>query len=226
MLTRRLAWLSLMLLVGTLAFAGRAGGVAAQSAAGGTTATEIKIFAPWQPDGTLNPQLQVSSRDSFPDLSCQSQAISTARPDAWRCGTDDPCFVPYPATPEGSPVTLACANRGPWSGSVQLLTVNSPLRSADACQTAPRCREQLDLSTNPWALELANGVRCTLMTGTISTVAGVGMAYGCANQDGTPAGSAGSPTQGLDRSQPVWQVFYQGPSDYVVTQTAVLVAWY
>ncbi len=223
---RHLTWLSLVLLAMALALNARAGGAAAQSAPTGPAATEIKLFVPWQPDATINSSLQVSSRDSFPDLTCQSQAISTTRPDAWRCGTDDPCFVPYPATPEGAPVTLACANRGPWSGTVQLLTVNSPLRSSDACQSPPRCREQLDLSTNPWAIELANGVRCTLVTGTIGSYAGVGMAYGCANQDGTPAGVAGSPTMGLDRSQPVWQVFYQAPGDYVLQQTPVLVAWY
>jgi hypothetical protein len=222
--TRRLAWLSLLVVVGTLAFGLRASVSSAQQA---SAATQIKIFVPWNPDGTLNPTLQVSSRDSFPDLQCQSGSISTTRPDAWRCGTDDPCFAPLFAAPssDGS-VMLACAAKGPWAGSVQLLTVTTPLRSADDCKTPPLCRQPLDLSRNPWAVELANGVRCTLFTGTISSEGGVGMVYGCANPDGTPAGTAGTAKDGLDRSQPLWQVFYHAPGDYVLSQTGVLVAWY
>jgi hypothetical protein len=197
----------------------------AQTAAAQPKSTQIKIFVPFEPNGTLNSALQVRSRDSFPDLQCQSGSIATTRPDAWRCGTDDPCFAPPGAGLNNQPVTLACAT-APWTGEVQLLTVQTPLPSPDACKNPPLCRQPLDLTSNPWAIELVSGVRCTLFTGTINSQGGIGMIYGCANPDGTPAGEAGVAKQGLDRSQPLWQVFYQAPGDYVLQETSVATAWW
>src|SRR3954449_2249291 len=73
-------------------------------------ATEIKIFVPISPDGTLNPALSVRSRDSFPPpFTCQAGSITTQRPDAWRCGTDDPCFSPAFADPSAPNPVLTCA---------------------------------------------------------------------------------------------------------------------
>jgi hypothetical protein len=196
----------------------------AQTAGTQPAATQIRIFVPFQSDGTLNPALQVRSRDSFPDLQCQSGSIATTRPDAWRCGTDDPCFAPPFAGLNDQPVTLACTT-SPWTGTVQLLTLQTPLATTDACKSPPLCRQPLDLTTNPWAVELVNGVRCTLFTGTISSKGGVGMVYGCSNADGTPAGEAGVADKGLDRSQPLWQVFYQAPGSYTLDETGVATAW-
>jgi hypothetical protein len=218
----RLIWLSAFLLIGALCLMAGPGPSSAQT----PPATQIKIFVPYQTDGTLNPTLQVRSRDSFPPpFQCQAGSIATTRPDAWRCGTDDPCFAAPLLDPNAQSVTLACTPT-PWAGNVQLLTVQTPLRSVDECKNPPRCRQPLDLSANPWAVELANGVRCILFTGTISSLGGVGMVYGCAQQDGTPAGLAGTAASGLDRSQPFWQVFYQAPGDYVLQQAGVLVAWW
>ncbi|HTE85104.1 MAG TPA: hypothetical protein VK821_10250 [Dehalococcoidia bacterium] len=219
------ARLLLLAVVGMAALAALPHASLAQTATGAPATTQIKIFVPFAPDGTLNASLQVRSRDAFPDLHCQAGSISTTRPDAWRCGTDDPCFAPPFADPNASSVTLACS-AGPRTGSVQLLTVQGALRTADACKSPPACRQPLDLSLNPWAVELANGIRCALLTGTISSQGGVGMVYGCANQDGTPAGLAGTVKQGLDRSQSLWQVFYQAPGDYVLAQTGVAFAWW
>jgi hypothetical protein len=189
-------------------------------------ATEIKIFVPIAPEGTLNPGLAVRSRDSFPPpFMCQAGSITTQRPDAWRCGTDDPCFAPAFADPNAQNPVLTCAI-APWDTSVQILTLQAPLPSFEDCRASLHCREPLDLASNPWAVELANGVRCRAFTGTITILAGVGMVYGCSNPDGSPAGLAGTAKQGLDRSQPQWQVFYQAPGDYVLQQVGVLVAWW
>jgi hypothetical protein len=182
------------------------------------SATEIKIFVPFDPRGMLNPNLQVSGRVTVPQ--CQSGAITTTRPDAWRCVTADPCFVPQFA---GNQMELACANT-PWSGDVTLLTIEMPLRSQEECMAGPPlCRQQLDLDRAPWALELANGARCTLFTGTITSLAGVGQTYGCSN----PMGTAGGVTQAVvDRTTPLWRVFFLPEGDYVMADVAVLVAWY
>jgi hypothetical protein len=216
-------YLAVLMLIAVLALATGAHDARAQQAA---TATQIKIFAPWNSDGSLNTNLKVRSRDSFPPpFSCQTGSIATKRPDAWRCGTDDPCFAPPMALPGDQSVTLACAT-APWAGNVQLLTLQTPLGGTNDCGPGAGCRPPLDLSGNPWAIELANGVRCTVFTGTISSIGGVGMTYGCANVDGSPAGSAGTATAGLDRGQPVWRAFYQSPGDYSLQQVGVLVAWY
>jgi hypothetical protein len=50
------------------------------------------------------------------------------------------------------------------------------------------------------------------------------MIYGCSYPDGSPAGEAGVAKQGLDRSQPLWKVFYQAPGDYVLEETGVKTA--
>lgn len=182
------------------------------------SATEIKIFVPFNPRGELNPNLQVGGRVTVPQ--CQAGAITTTRPDAWRCVTADPCFVPQFI---GNQMELACANN-PWSGEVTLLTIEMPLQSQDECMAGPPlCRQQLNLDRAPWALELANGARCTLFTGTISSLAGVGQTYGCTN----PMGTAGGATQGVvDRTEPLWRVFFLPDGDFVMADVAVVVAWY
>jgi hypothetical protein len=222
----RIIRLLAVLAAGVFIFAGSTRTSLAQQSPDGPAATQIKLFAPFASDGKLNDSLQVRSQDSFPPpFQCQVGSIATIRPDAWRCGTDDPCFAPPFAGLNDQPVTLACAN-APWSGSVQLLTLQTPLMTPSDCSGGMACRQPLDLAANPWAVELANGVRCTLFTGTISSIGGVGMVYGCSNPDGTPAGLAGTAKQGLDRSQPLWRVFYQAPGDYVLQQVDVLTAWW
>lgn len=213
----------IVIVLAALAGGARAHGIRAQEAGSGT---QIKIFVPWNTDGTLNSTVTVSSQEILdPPGGCQAGAISTQRPDAWRCVTADPCFAPPLAAADADQTTLACA-RAPWTDSVTLLTISGPLRSGEDCQTAPRCRQPLNLDANPWAVELANGVRCTLMTGTISSLGGVGLVYGCEDASGMPAGDAGTARQGLDRSQPTWQVFYRAPGSGVLEQVGVAVAWF
>src|SRR3712207_1107294 len=130
-------------------------------------ATEVKLFVPWMPNGRLNPPVTVTGREMFmgnPNLEsdCQTGSISTQRPDAWRCGTADPCFAPtlFSAT------EVACAT-APWNNEVVVLTLGRPLPGPEQCSAAPtNCPRELDLDSPPWALELANGARCRAFTGT------------------------------------------------------------
>jgi hypothetical protein len=73
-----------------------------------------------------------------------------------------------PVLPEnfGDEKQLACPVGGPWPANVVLLTLTQPL------PTEPR-KEISRADTLPWALELANGQRCTLMTGAMPPVAGM-----------------------------------------------------
>ena len=54
----------------------------------------------------------------------------------------------------------------------------------------------IDPLSIPWAVELANGERCGLLTGATAVVAGMRINYGCEG--------GGSIVGELDRSQPVW----------------------
>ncbi|MGH2585833.1 MAG: hypothetical protein ACRDJE_13050 [Dehalococcoidia bacterium] len=196
----------------------------AQEAGSGPPATQVKLFAPWLPNMTLNPNITVTRREMFmgnPNLpsDCQSGSISTERPDAWRCGTADPCFSPTPF----SAMEVACAT-APWSNEVVLLTLSRPLPGPSECQAMPSsCPRQLNLESPPWALELANGARCTAFTGTISSVAGLGLVYGCDNGGFVGVANRDAP---FDKSLPLWRAFYLPKDGTAVEQVDVLTAWY
>jgi hypothetical protein len=117
--------------------------------------------------------------------------------DAWRCssgnGILDPCYQRI----LGDEKQLACPVGGPWPANVVLLTLTQPLPSE------PR-KDVSRADTLPWALELANSQRCTLMTGAMPPVAGMRINYGC------PGGF--QVVGDIDRSGPVWRVFFQGGS--------------
>ena len=182
------------------------------------SAPQIKVFVPWNFDGTLNASLTVSAQVTVPE--CQVGSILTTRPDAWRCGTADPCFAPFPFVPSGEENMLACAGAGPWSGQVVMLTVQTPLTSPDACRKSGVCRQPIDLTQTPWALELGNGVRCVKGGGTAAIIAGLGLPYFCAQTDGTPAGEA-APNL-LEANS----VLYLAPGNDAIVQVPISVAWY
>jgi len=150
---------------------GLAGGinqsVAADAPGGGRT--QIKLLTPFGQNG-LSIGLAVTQRVNG-DCFAPSVA-SPSRPDAWRCssgnGILDPCYQRI----LGGENQLACPVGGPWPANVVLLTLTKPLPSE------PRKESGRD-TTLPWALELANGLRCTLFTGATAPVAGMRINYGC-----------------------------------------------
>ena len=189
------------------------------------SATQVKIFTPWLPNGMLNPAITVRTTEMFmsnPNLpgDCLSAAITTQRPDAWRCETADPCFSPFPY----SATEVACAS-APWSNEVVLLMLSRPLPGPELCNAMPHyCPPQaLNLGSPPWALELVNGAQCTKLTGTISSLGGLALVYGC-----TDGGSVGIASQmsPFDISQPLWRAFYLPQQGTAFEQAAVLTAWY
>jgi hypothetical protein len=92
-----------------------------------------------------------------------------------------------------------------------LLTLTQPLPSE------PR-KETSRAEALPWAIELANGQRCTLFTGAMPPVAGMRINYGC------PGGL--QVVGDIDRSQPLWRVFFQGEKSIALEQVDVAVAWF
>ena len=172
-----------------------------------TGATQITLYVPFNTGG-LSVGLAVTQRANG---SCfAGSAASSGRSDAWRCSAGnailDPC---YQGVQQGKTL-LACPDT-PWSANVTLLTLTKELPLKEANKDAIA-------KSLPWALELANGMRCELLTGATWGVAGMRANYGC----GDNSYVIGDP----DRSQPLWRVFFQGMRSFGVTQVGVRVAWY
>jgi hypothetical protein len=176
--------------------------------AGPLTRTRIKLLTPWTSRG-LSIGLATTQQVNG---SCFTHSLaSPSRPDAWRCmagnGLMDPCYQRI----MGDEKQLACPVGGPWPANVVLLTLTQPLPQED--RKVPDRENVL-----PWALELANGQKCTQFTGATAPVAGMRINYGCPN---------GFVIVGdIDRSQPVWRVFSQGEKSIALEQEDVAVAWF
>ena len=83
---------------------------------------------------------------------CWQQSQRIVREDAWRCSAEgknyDPCFV----KPFGDHLNAICPE-SPWTANSVQITVNTPLDNSN--------HATLDMSRGyPWAIELANGVKC------------------------------------------------------------------
>jgi hypothetical protein len=127
---------------------------------------------------------------------------------AWRCTASnqimDPCFTP-PGQPDAPQLTCASS---PWAPATRLmLTQPLPLEAANSPGSGPR---------PVWAMELANGDRCVLGTGTATQVGAVTLDYLC-----TSGGLAG----GVDRSHQPWIVRYQPARSSTLQPLAVRNAW-
>jgi hypothetical protein len=198
--------------VAVLCLSAALGGGARRAMAGDSptreSRTQIKLLTPFGPNG-LSIGMAVTEKVSG---KCFAASLaSSSRPDAWRCssgnGLLDPCYQRI----MGDEKQLACPVGGPWPANVVLLTLNQPLPSE------PR-KEVSRADVLPWALELANGQRCTLFTGATAPVAGMRINYGC------PGGF--QVVGDIDRSQPVWRVFFQGEKSIALEQVDVSVAWF
>jgi hypothetical protein len=170
--------------------------------------TQIKLLTPFGPAGL---SIGMAVTEKVNGTCFASSAASSSRPDAWRCssgnGILDPCYQRI----LGDEKQLACPVGGPWPANVVLLTLTQPL------PTEPR-KETNRADTMPWAIELANGQRCSLFTGAMPPVAGMRINYGC------PGGF--QVVGDIDRSQPVWKVFFQGEKSIALEQVDVAVAWF
>jgi hypothetical protein len=211
---RRLVMLlcALIVLAGLAPLATTGQEAASDSAAGDRT--DVRYIIPFGPDG-LNPALTVT--DTVVG-SCTAGSITTPdRPDAFDClgdstGVYDPCFE-NPFAPSDEPGDLACV-LDPVGTDVVLLTVDKALPRMKEPLPGPGDLQPWDL---PWALELANGDRCSLLHGTLYVLAGQTVYYGC-EQNGAVLGF-------VDHTRPVWTVNYLADGDVSSGLVAVTAAW-
>jgi len=174
------------------------------------TPTDVRLYLPFDVGGGLNRAVVVVDRVSG---ECFTGSLaSPGRPDAFRCTAGnrilDPCYQGFEA---GQP-RLACA-RASWSAEVTLLTPTKEMPRAEANRpTLP--------AALPWAVELADGTRCALLTGATAAAAGMRVNYGC---EGGDAYVVGEP----DRSLPRWRVLLWMPArDIAARLVGVTVAWW
>jgi hypothetical protein len=189
----------------------------AQTAAPAAPArTNARIFLPYTANG-LNDTLTVAGNETGV---CGFGSIATAsRDDAWECTTTsnriyDPCFE-NPFAPADQPGELACIT-SPFDKNVVVLALDEPLaRQKDAPAVAPG-EVNFGAWELPWALELANGDQCLLLSDVDVVMAGESVYYEC---------GGGSILGDLNRGQPLWTVSYLADGDVGTTLTDVAVAW-
>ena len=195
----------------------------ATPAAGQAARTDGRYVVPFGPDG-LNPGLTATTEEEgvcgFPS------AAALDRPDAWDCtGAEgqiyDPCFENPFILPD-DPGRVACFD-SPFTTDVVVLSLTAPLvRQKDVPDPAMEAAQDaagvsLDPWDLPWALELANGDRCTLLGGTLTVVASQTAHYGCAD--------GGMVLGEVDHTQPVWTVNYLAEGEVASTLVDVVTAW-
>lgn len=170
--------------------------------------THIKMLTPFGMKG-LSDGMQATDRVSGKCFA--PSAASPTRPDAWRCSAGNAIMDPCYQRIMGDEKQLACPVDGPWSEKVVLLAIT------DSLPSEPR-KEMAREGTLPWAIELGNGKRCSLFTGATAPVAGMRINYGC------PGGF--QVVGDIDRSRPVWRVFFQAENAMALEQVDVATAWY
>lgn len=128
----------------------------------GATVTKIRVFAPFDRSGA--PTAGVAAHRSG---SCFTTSITVMAADAYRCFAGnsllDPCFV----SPD-DPHVLECY-LAPWNHPIELRV-----------HTLPKASSPVSIS-RPWAIQLANGVRCVATNGTPTLVRGVALSYACSD---------------------------------------------
>ena len=209
---RLLVVLSVILALGVLAPLGAIAPHAAAAQDAPLDRTDARIALPFGPDG-LQPDLTETA--TVAGVCGFSSLMSTGRPDAWECLGDDnqvydPCFE-NPYAPADAPGVLACFV-SPFAGDVVLLALDEPL-TREKEQGSGDAVPPWDI---PWALELANGDRCTVLADIDLVLAGEPVHYACAD--------GGMILGEVDRTFPVWTVHYLAAGASLTTLTTVSAA--
>jgi hypothetical protein len=172
--------------------------------------TTVHIYAPFS---FTNSETQTIPTSHTVTGECFTTSSSTSRSDAWRCNTVanellDPCFAAshvarYVLCPEG----------GPWSGKVIRINLPHGLSTRAVISNEP------SPTTEPaWALELADGGRCRLLTGAGTPVADLRENYDCSNGFDL-FGDANHSTQ-------PWTIFGRHGASGQLTPQPIAAMWY
>ncbi len=186
------------------------GAILALAACGdGVEGTEVLTYAPWQPNGELNEDVELAAEVTG---SCFGPSSIVQRSDAYRCALDspapdgstllDPCFT-------GTSGAVACVNEPGGEAVVVRLTEASP----EAGHLEAGSRE-----APPWAMTLESGEKCVFTGGATAAVGSERLNYFCA--DGLMV--YGEP----DRADPVWTVRVGTEGSSTLSRSGVAAAWF
>ncbi len=161
----------------------------------------VRTYSPYHADGTLAVEVTGTSGGS-----CWTSSVAAPSALTYRCLAEnvilDPCF----ATSK-DPSRVVCV-ADPWSPA-RAVRLTGPLPTPAPLPVR-----------RPWALELANGARCTAVTGVVAQVDGVDLDYSCGSATG--AGSGGAAAAGASGS--LATVEY-GPRTGPLARIGVTTAW-
>ena len=146
--------------------ASSSGGVQTGAAPTTAVATKQNVYVPWQPEGRLA-AIEITATAN--GTCWEGSLAASGRSDAWRCSAGnhilDPCFA---NTLEPTASQEICPDSR-TTGT--LLNLVAPLDFR---------RGNREISgAHPWAMELANGRFCSIVTGTATSVAGRPLTYSC-----------------------------------------------
>jgi hypothetical protein len=195
----------------------------ASTASGQSARTDLRYVLPFSPDG-LNPGLHATM--TADGICAFPSSAALDRPDAWDCTGDDgqiydPCFE-NPVIAPDDPGQVACL-ASPFTTDVVVLNLTEQLvRQKEVPDPAVEATQEaagvaLDPWDLPWALELANGDRCTLLGGTLTVMAGQTAHYGC-EEGGVVFGE-------VNHVRPVWTANYLAKGDFASQLVDVVAAW-
>lgn len=144
--------------------AGVQGGHRTTAVPGGASATAMRTFTPFGPDGA--PAAGVAAHRSG---SCFTTSITVAVRNAYRCFAGnallDPCFA------RSHTAKNVYCYADPWSRATRLHLTKPLAHTAGAVKPLH--------VTRPWAIRLAGGTRCIAGGGTTDVVRGIPLSYQC-----------------------------------------------
>lgn len=196
----------------------------------GPARTEIRLFASGAGSG-LPTGISIAGTVAG---SCNYESNVDSVPEARRCiGKNyiyDPCF--------GYGTELTCVS-SPWSTTGTRFHVrrytfflkSNKIVEWDPAGTKPmpvqpRLKDDVTKTEPPWAVELANGQRCIVVSGATFVVAGQRGNYECSKSDGFNGGRGAWLIGVPDRAAQPWLAYYLAPNTSQTIQVAVRVAWY
>jgi hypothetical protein len=179
----------------------------ASAATGSTPSREPTVVTTFEPFGTSGLNADITAVRTVTG-SCWTGAISSPRPDAWRCngvGTEYPCFAsPYVIWPRVVVCPVFSKEKDPDRVLLINLTQRLPLRYGNSPE------DSATASRSPFLIVLSDGTTCALQTGTLDFIGNRPEFAYCLGRETALVGR-------IDRSQPTWTVSAaaKGSSDLV-----------
>jgi serine/threonine protein kinase len=165
--------------------------------------TAAQIFEPVGPNGGLAVPATRHATGS-----CFGTSNVIARADAFRCsvGNDiyDPCFMV-------NQTQVLCPNDGPWANVGILVNVPDGLPNASAVKDQ-------GTSGQPWAIQLADGTQCLMISGLTNVIANQRLNFQCT----TGIGLYGN----VQRSGSAWMIYASAPHSAQITLRPIATAWF